>query len=104
MARALLVCGREVLQMFAALQLLCIAVSSASLTLAGCIAFFSARRERSESLWCEPRQQQTIVTFIERTGSGMVLRTMLDCPLRQLGERCSETCLSPCTMPAGGVR
>lgn len=81
--------------MFAALQLLSIVVALTSLALAACIILLPVRRERSRSVWCEPRQHQTTVKFVERSQFGRVTRCVLDCPLRSAGERCSEICMHP---------
>ena len=83
--------------MLVALQLLSIVTSVGCLALAACIAirplFFFGRRERSRSVWCEPRHCQTTVKFIEHRQLVTVARCVLDCPLRLPGESCSEICM-----------
>lgn len=87
--------GQEASTLFAALELLSIAVSLTSLALAACIALRPLERERSRSVWCEPRQRHTTVKLVEHRQFGMVRRSVLDCPLRSPGERCNEMCICP---------
>lgn len=82
--------------MLVALQLLSVVMSVACLALAACVVLrpvFFVQRERSQPVWCEPRQCQTTVTFRERRQFVKVVRCVLDCSLRSPGDRCSEVCM-----------
>jgi hypothetical protein len=46
----------------------------------------------SRSVWCAAHRQQTTVDFVERIETGLPIRTVQQCPLRDTGEPCNQEC------------
>jgi len=79
------------------------------LLFAVCVAAILLMRDRtwapprrvSRALWCDARRGHAVVEFIERVETGMVVRSVLRCSLRDPGERCGEGCRD---LPASALR
>jgi hypothetical protein len=70
-----------------------------SLLLMLCVAIMVVMRDPdwapprtiSRSVWCPTHRQRAVVDFVERTRTGLTLRSVQHCPLRS-GGRCHEEC------------
>ncbi len=77
-----------------------IAGLSLCIVLAACLAIMFMMRDRrsipphlvSRSVWCGRHRQVATVEFIERTSTGLTLRTVQHCSVRAHSERCGEPC------------
>jgi hypothetical protein len=46
----------------------------------------------SRSIWCAARRRQTTVEFVERVETGLPIRTVQRCALRDAGGPCNQEC------------
>jgi len=53
----------------------------------------------SRRVWCSRHNRAAVVEFIERVQTGMAIRHVLHCPLRDEGERCGEACTWEAPLP-----
>src|SRR5512139_1581700 len=89
-----------------------VAALAAGVALLACVVVLYAIRDRrsfpwrkvSRTVWCSLHKREATVDVEERMVTGLLDRRVTDCPIRNMGERCDESCRDELTLASATRR